>query len=251
MKYFMILLVLCESITLFGQTKIEQSFDSRQTNAIKFDFKWPKLIKLSSWDGSDVKISGTAMLNNGEHDDAFKIKSSVSGGVLNVYSEIEDIENLPERITIKRDGMEYFFNTDNWNDPEVQKFLDRDGGKGYEYMSKGVIKDIQLEVKVPKGQGIIFVCKYGLLEVIGLENDLEANSKYGGIDVTFGTRQKKIIAKTKYGEIYSNLPYDLKSDDHSAFDKNKWTVVQSPAGSLPGLMDLESKYGNVFLRKQE
>lgn len=252
MKYFVILLVLSGRVMLYGQAKIDQSFDLQQAKVIKFDFKWPKLIKLSSWEGSRVNISGTATLNNGEHDDAFKIKSSRSDGILNIYSEIENLENLPERITIKRDGMEYFFNTDNWNDPEVQKFLDRDGRKGYEHMSKGVIKDIKLEIRVPKGQKVVLASKYGLLEVSGLENDLEANAKYGGIDVTLAGGKKTIVAKTKFGEIYSNLPYELKSNRTDISDDSKWTVVRSGTGnSAGGALELESKFGNVFLRKEE
>ncbi|MCG8387820.1 MAG: hypothetical protein MJA30_19870 [Cytophagales bacterium] len=251
MRYFLILLGLSAQVMLYGQAKIDQSFDLQKAKVIKFDFKWPKLIKLTSWEGDQVNISGTATLNNGEHDDAFKIKSSRSDGILNIYSEIEDLENLPERIAIKRDGMEYFFNTENWNDPEVQKFLDRDGRKGYEYMSKGVIKDIKLEIRVPKGQKVVLASKYGLLEVTGLENDLEANAKYGGIDVTLAGKKKAIVAKTKFGEIYSNLPYDLKSNRTDFSNNHKWTVVRSETGNSAGALELESKYGNVFLRKEE
>ncbi len=245
----MIVLMLCSCFALFSQTKIDETFDPQQATTIKLDFKWPELIRLSSWDGTEVKIMGTAMINNGEHDEAFRIRSSLSGGVLNIYSEIENFDDLPKRITVKKDGMVYYFNTDDWHDPEVQKFIHNDEGGTNEYVSMGVVKEIKLDVQVPKDQQIMISSKYGLLEVKNLKNDLDANSKYGGIDITVEGDQKALKAKTRYGEIYSNLPRDLKSEGDQLFDRNKWVVVGSEGNS--GFLHLESKYGNVFLRKKE
>ena len=252
MKLHFITLLLCSCSVLCAQTKLEESIDAGGINTIKLDFRWPELVKLSSWAGDAVKITGRVSINNGEHDEAFKIRTSRSQGTLMVFSEIENIEELPEMIAIKKGGVMHYFSTDNWHDPQVQEFLQGDNENGHQYTSKGVIKEIELEVWLPeKVSNIIVEAKYGLLEVTDLKNNLDANSKYGGIDIAIAGQQRSIKAKTKFGQIYSNLPYDFKSEGGEVLDYGKWIVINAEGVGGQGSLILESKYGNIYLRREE
>ena len=252
MRLFFIVLLLCGCPKVIAQTKLEQSIDAKGIGTVKLDFMWPELIKISSWDGEAIKITGKVSINNGQHDQAFKIKSERSNGTLAVFSEIEDLDTMPEIIAVKKDGVMHYFNTDNWHDPKVQEFLLGDNGEGHQYTSKGVIKEIELEVWVPEGINDITVgAKYGLLEVTNLQNNLDARSKYGGIDIALADDRRTIEVKTKFGQIYSNLPYDFTSEGGEVFDYGKWAVVNSQRTGREGSLVLESKYGNIYLRRSK
>ena len=246
------MLLLCGCPTVIAQTKFERSIDAQGVSTVKLDFMWPELIKISSWDGEAVKITGKVSINNGQYDQAFKIESERSGGTLAVFSEIENLDKIPEMIAVKKEGVIHYFNTDKWHDPKVQEFLQGDNGNGHQYTSKGVIKEIELEVWVPEQvRDIIIGCKYGLLEVTNLQNNLDARSKYGGIDIALADGRRTIEVKTKFGQIYSNLPYDLVSEGEEVLDYGKWAVVNSQGTGGQGSLVLESKYGNIYLRRSE
>lgn len=252
MRLHFIALLLCGCPMLNAQTKLEQSIEARGISTVKLDFMWPELIKISSWNGEAIKITGEVSINNGQYDQAFKIRSERSAGTLAVFSEIENLEKIPEMIVVKKDGMMHYFNADNWQDPKVQEFLRGDDGNRHQYTSKGVIKEIELEVWVPKQvNDIIIGCQYGLLEVTNLQNNLDARSKYGGIDIALADDRRTIEVKTKFGQIYSNLPYDFVSEGGEVFDYGKWAVVNSQGTGQQGSLVLESKYGNIYLRRSE
>ena len=95
---------------------------------------------------------------------------------------------------------------------------------------------------------VIVNAKYGLVEINEIENQIMVDAKYGGIDMAFGSFKKQLEAKTRYGEIYSNLPFELESNRKDFNHDSKWTIVTYGKDSKNAT--LESKYGNVFLRQK-
>lgn len=234
--------------TSFGQTKIEKSVPVQAGQKLQMNFDYPELIKIQTWDRKEVLIKGEVSINKGENDDAFDLQTQTNGGVVSITSIIKDKENLPKRIVIKKGDVEYVFKGDNYKDPEVQKFLKEQGGD-YNYMSSGIIKEITLEIFVPKGMETTLEAKYGLIEVKGFEAPLTIDAKYGGIDATINSKSTgELIARTHYGEILTNLELTFDTGRKTSDTHPKWTEVSVKPGTGPKFV-LESKYGKVYLRK--
>lgn len=244
-----IYLLLLVSTTALAQTNIEKTVAVPPGNTLVMVFDYPELIQVKTWDKKEVLIRGSVSINRGENDDAFELTSKNEGKETVITSGIKDKENLPQRILIKKGDEEFYFKANDWNDPEVQKFLD-ENGREYNYMSNGVIKEITLEIFVPKGMQTRIEAKYGLVEVKDFNAPLTVDAKYGGVDATISSANTgELFARTQYGEIYSNLDIKLASDwDGTRTPPNKWTEVGTKFGSGPKY-SLESKYGKVYLRK--
>lgn len=244
---FIIILCLCTSA--FGQKPIREEVAISGVKEIVVDFKYPKLVKVKSWDGNKILITGTAMINMGTHDDNFKINSEQRTGQLFISSEIEDMESIPRRVWVEnQDGTIHSFNTSDWNNSEVQQYLAEN--PGHKSVSNGIIRDIKLEVFVPRNMALNISCKFGLLEIRDFDAPLRANAKFGGIDIAFLPKKKADIeAKSKFGEIYSNLDVKFRDPNYTGTERNKWLVLQSKmnGGGMPYV--LESKHGNLYLRK--
>ena len=235
---------------LYAQGQINEQFDASSAEKIILRFKYPELIKITSWDKNEVLIKGIVDINNGENNDAFKLKGSVDNGVLSIYSEIEGHDELPRKITIRKDGTVYTFNTDDWNAPEVRKFME-EHGRQHEYISQGVHKEIRLEVFVPRNKSVEVEAKYGMVEIAGVDAPLKVMAKYGGIDIGIPAGSKRDLeARTKYGEIYTDLDAKFDQTGDGVLDYNKWTVISTQLNGGGIKYDLESKYGNVYMRKK-
>lgn len=248
MKTKLILGLIVLSVTVFAQTKIEKVVPVQAGQKLAFDFDYPELIKIQTWDRKEVLIKGTVSINKGENDEAFELVTQTNGNSVNVSSTIKDMDNLPKRIVIKKGDTEYVFKGKDYKDPEVKKFLEEHGGN-YTYMSSGVIKEIQLEIFVPAGMETSILAKYGLVEVLGFNAPLTVEAKYGGVDATINARATgELVARTHYGEILTNLDLAFDSSKDGDSNYNKWTQISVKPGSGPRYM-LESKYGKVYLRK--
>jgi hypothetical protein len=235
------------SICCFSQKAIDKTIPVKPGQKLILNFDYPKVIRIQTWDKNEVSIKGTASINRGENDDAFELQVISEATATTVTSVIKDKENLPQRIVIKMGEQEYYFKAKDWTDPEVQKFLE-EHGRDYSYMSNGVIKEIELDVKVPKGMMTTIDAKYGLVEVSNFDAPLTIDAKYGGIDITVASATTgELIARTRYGEILTNLDIKFDSDWDKA-SKDKWTEIVAKPGKGPSYM-LESKYGKVYLRK--
>jgi hypothetical protein len=231
----------------FAQTKIEKNIPVQAGQKLVMNFDYPELIKVQTWDQDRVLIRGDVSINRGENDDAFDLQVNTTPKEVTVTSILKNKESIPQRIMIKKGGTEYYFKARDYNDPEVQKFLE-ENGREYTYMSNGVIKEIELEIFIPKNIETVIDAKYGLVEVKGFEAPLTIFSKYGGIDASIISRSTgEIIARTRYGEILTNL--DIKFNSGPDFEKfDKWTEISARPGTGPRF-SLESKYGKVYLRK--
>lgn len=238
-------LIMMSVVLAFGahaQTTIDKVIPVRAGQSIKMNFDYPELIKVSTWDKNEVSVQGTVSINSGENDGAFELTLSDEGGYVVVKNAIRDMKNLPQVVTVHRDGKKTIFRSK----ADFEKYKEEYGGN-YNVMSWGVDMDILLEIKVPKNVSTTIESIYGLVEVKSFTGPLTVEAKYGGVDAALNERMVgELIAETNYGQIYSNLDTKFGSDVVSQRDFH--TLVSAKPGSGPRY-DFESKYGNVYLRK--
>ena len=239
-------ILLAASLVSNAQTSINKTFSVQSGQKLSLHFDDPE-IKLQTWDKNEVLIKGTVSINHGENDNAFELQANSSAQELNITSLMKDKENIPQRIILKKGDTEYFFKAKDFNDPEVQKFLEQNG-RDYSYMSHGIVKEIKLEVFVPKKMETTVRAKYGLVEVKNFDAPLTIEAKYGGVDVTIAAGSiGEITARSRYGEILTNLGIPFNHAQHPD-QHNNWTEISAKPGAGPRY-SFESKYGNVYLRK--
>ncbi|NBW39043.1 MAG: hypothetical protein EBR30_29310, partial [Cytophagia bacterium] len=132
--------------------------------------------------------------------------------------------------------------------PMVQQLM-AEKGKNYRYINNSVIVEIHLEIFIPKNKITTIDAKYGMVELLACQAPLTVNAPFGGVDVTVPTQGlKSLSARTKFGEIFSNLSQKpIGSDFPDNFDN--WTVVRYELGT-GNAWAIESQFGKVYLRKQ-
>lgn len=237
------LLILAASF-VFGltaaQTAINKSFPTDENQKLSLKFDYPQLIKISTWDKSEVQILGTVNINENENNNAFQIKESNEGNSLVIEGKMSEMKNIPHRITVKKGSQKLIFKSRE----EYQKYC-KENNVTFSSMTNGVDIDIQLEIKVPKSLATQIESQYGLVEVRDFGGTINVNAIYGGIDATILDRNVgKLSAETHFGQIYSNLDAKFTGKDSNDFR----TLVTTTFGNGPQYI-LESKYGNIYLRK--
>jgi len=223
-----------------AQTAINKSFSTGKNQNLSLKFDYPQLIRISSWDKSEVQISGTVNINGNESNDAFQIKESKQGNSLVIEGKISEMKNIPHRIKVQQGDRKLIFK----NKEEYQKYC-KENNVTFNSMTQGADVDIQLEIKVPKYLMTQIESQYGLVEVKDFGGNIKVNAIYGGIDATILDKKiGKLSAETHFGQIYSNLDAKFTGKDSEGFR----TLVTTTFGSGPQY-NLESKYGNIYLRK--
>jgi hypothetical protein len=225
-----------------AQTIISKTIPLQKGQKIKMKFDYPELVKVSTWDKNEISFEGRVSINGGENDDAFKLDVSTSGSEVSLRNEITNMDAIPHRVTVTRDGEKMIFR----NRAEWQKYKDEHGGQ-HSMMNEGVEMDIQLEIKVPKNVETYVESVYGLVEVKDFSGPITVEATYGGVDASLAeTSLGELIAETNYGHIYSNL--NVKFNNQNTREENFHTLVSVKPGNGPRY-SFESKYGNVYLRK--
>ena len=240
-KIIMLIIGLGISATPYAQTALNETIPVPSGQSIDMHFDYPELITVTTWDKNEIHVQGQVSINGGEHDDAFKLVTTTGNGIIRINGSIEEMERLPQRITIMRDGQKIIFRDKN----EWQKHK-AEHGKGYSSMSMGPDIDIRLEIKVPRNTATTLTSVYGMVEVKNFVGPLTVQATYGGVDASLRERAVgELTAETNFGDIYSNLDavFGGKST-HEAFH----TFVSAKPGQGPRY-NFESKYGNVYLRK--
>jgi hypothetical protein len=240
-KILFLIAALAFPIEEYAQTQLNKTIPLQKGQSVRMHFDYPELIRVSTWDGADIVMQGTVSINGGENDDAFVIENSVNGNVVNIDARIKDIKRLPQRVTIVRDGQKIML-----HDKEELRKYQAEHGQGYNQMSFGPDIDIVLEIKVPKGAETRVEAVYGMVEVKSFSGPLTVDATYGGVDAALTERAVgEITAETNFGEIYTNLDVKFGGSDR---EKDFHTYVSAKPGSGPKY-NLESKYGNVYIRK--
>jgi hypothetical protein len=225
-----------------AQTPINKSLPVKPGQQLRMNFDYPDLIRVKTWDKSEIRIEGTVSINSGENDEAFELITEIGQNLITVRSQIHNMKSLPQRIMVIKDGKKVVFR----NKQEYKKYKELNGGE-FDVMSYGQEFEIQLEITVPKGMVTHVESVYGMVEVMDFEAPLTVTATYGGVDAALAEHSiGELEAETNYGEIYSNLDVRLEG---SKIDRDFYTQVSAKPGQGPRY-SFESKYGNVYLRKR-
>lgn len=234
---------------MVAQDNINRTIPVRSGQNVEFDFRYPELIRISNWDRNEIGITGSVNINMGENNDAFELVVD-EGSTILVTSKIRDYDKLPQRIVVRQDDKEYVFNTNDWNDPELQKFFDEHGRSGYQWISHGVMKDIKLTIMVPRNINVSVYAKHGLIELVDFTSSVRVNSKHGGVDVSIDPSDKVDLTVTsKYGDVYTNMDFaiDPKRNKDNLYSLGSFSAALNGGGAYK--LDVESKHGNIYLRR--
>ncbi len=232
------------STTVSAQTPVNKSLPVAAGQKIEMHFDYPDLIKVSTWEKNEISIQGTVNINEGESDDAFELEVSSSGGTISIVSSIRNIKKLPQRITLKNNGQKIIYKTK----ADYKKYRE-ENGNDYSSMSWGLDIDITLEIKVPKNTATHIESVYGMVEIKDFDGPLVVEATYGGVDAALLEKKTgELIAETNYGQIYSDL--SLVLDRSQIEEENFHTYVSATPGTGPKYT-FESKYGNVYLRREK
>lgn len=243
-KAFFLIIAIAIPTEEFAQTRVDRSIPVQAGQVLEMHFDYPELIRITTWEGSEVTITGTASINQGENDDAFVLNNSSSGNTVRIRGEVSDIKKLPQRITVVDGEKKMMF-----RDKAALQEYQQTRGKSFKHMSWGPDIDITLEVKVPRNMQTRITSVYGMVEVVSFAGPLSVEATYGGVDAAIQERSiGQLTAETDFGQIYSNL--DLAFEDKERRSRDFHTSVSAKAGNGP-LYTFESKYGNVYLRKAE
>ena len=224
-----------------AQTSINKTILVKPNQRIIMHFDYPNLIRVSTWDKNEISIQGTVSINGGENDDAFILDSSIADDRISISSQIKDMKNLPHRITVMKDGKKMVF-----KDKSEWKKYKSDYHDKHNWMSEGVDIDITLEIKVPKKTNTRVESVYGMVEVKDFVGPIVVDATYGGVDAALNEKAVgELTAETDYGQIYSNL--DTKISGGKVEDFHTEVSIKLGVGARYAF---ESKYGNVYLRKQ-
>jgi hypothetical protein len=240
MKAFSSILLTLFTGVLLAQTPVNKTYPVTAGQKISFRFDYPELVKITTWDKNEIAIVGSVSINSGESDDAFELLQSNSGNTIYIENKINNLKNLPKRITVNRGNEKLTFKSEE----DYRKYC-KETGSDFNVKSWGVDMDILLEIKVPRNMETKLECVYGLAEVKNFSGPLTVEATYGGVDVSVQEKTiGELIAETNYGQIYSNLDLKFTGSEFKDFH----TVVSAKPGTGPKYA-FESKYGNVYLRK--
>ena len=243
-----LVIIACWINHAYCQTKVEKTVPVKSGQKVSFIFTWPELIKVETWDKNEVGIEADVTINNGQNDDSYRLNITSNGNAILIESEIQNHDQLPRKIMIKKDGETYFFDTDDMHSPAIKQFKDEHGDIGYDYTMHGVLKEIYVTIKVPQSISLDIEAKFGMVEVRGFNGEMNIHSKFGGIDVAVGNSDNTLRAGTKFGEKYTNLEGDFETIAVGA-GPGKWDWVSYPAGGGGKMQELKSEFGNIYMRK--
>lgn len=242
MKNILILLVFVAT-GVVAQTTINKTIPVKAGQQLRLNFDYPDMVRLSTWDKNEISIQGKVSINGGESDDAFVLDIDAGGTTIYIKNEIRNMDDIPHRITIVRDGVKTVFK----NEAEWKKYKKENGKGNFQMMNNGVDMDIELDIKVPVNMQTAAISVYGMVEVREFKAPLRVESTYGGVDAALTESAiGELIAETNYGHIYSDL--NVKFDNDRYRDEDFHMYVSAKPGNGPSYR-FESPYGNVYLRK--
>ena len=216
------------------------------------EFPYAELINIRGWDGNTIELSAEVLINMGKNDDAYQFSLTDTNGGKEINGDIKDYDKLPEVIQIKKGGQVFYFDTDDWNSPQIKKFYEEEGREGISWSSHGVARAIKVEIKVPRNLGSLEVTsKFGLIDIENLNIPVKATSKHGGVDMAISSSNtNEFELDSKWGTIYTNLDLDFKTMKGFE-DSNDWSHVEcSINGGVGPKIELISQHANIYLRKQ-
>src|SRR3989337_1959168 len=106
MKSIALLLVaMITAGSITAQTIIDKTIPVSSGQHVTLHFDYPELVRVSTWEKSEISIHCSVSINQGENDDAFELLTATEGKVVSIRNEIKNLNTLPQRITVV-DGAE-------------------------------------------------------------------------------------------------------------------------------------------------
>ncbi len=249
MKYLLYIWILSGSISVcIAQTKISKKIEVSANQSIVLNFDDVSIVNVSEWQENYINIEANVNINENTKNDAFDITQNNADNQLIINGIIKNKDQLPQIIRIKKGDEIFSFQTDKWDDPKIQKFYEEHGHDDIQWKSHGISWEIDVQIKIPVGKTLQVNSKHGIIELLKMSGNVEANSIHGGVDVTIDKSTKtEIHAKTRWGIIYSNVVLDIDKSLSSNADWNH-IVAKTSGGKSGPVFDLESKHANIYLR---
>ena len=237
MKLIYITICLVLSLTMQAQTTITKSYPVQTGQQINLRFDYP-VVKVSTWDKNELSVVARVNINSGENDSTFVLEEKTEGGALVVSGRITDMDKLPRKYTIVRNGKKMVFTSKEQYQEERRK-----GGAQQSY--EGTDIDIVVEIKIPSRSKADIKSIYGIVELTNFFTSVTVDATYGGIDASLSpSRTGKLEATTSFGKIYSNL--ELKLTQHT--ERDFYNSITAEPGTGPAY-SFTSTYGKIYLRK--
>lgn len=232
-----------------AQITVEKSLTVGSGQAIEMDFTYAKTVRIYGGTNDEIHAKAHVRINNGANNDAYELELVKEGSTVRLTSGIRDYRELPQKITIRYDGVDYFFDTDDWQDSKIQEFLTEKGKENVSWNSKGVQTEIEVEVTIPLNSSIFVKAKFGMVEITNFAGEMIVDAKHGGIDLSVpGSTNNRFEFHTSFGEIYTDLPFAISPKESKGF---KMDIDASLNGGEGSLIQLTSAHGNIYLRQSK
>lgn len=258
----------------FAQKTVQESTTTQSNQEVNFDFRRAN-VKFTTWNKNEIEITGTASVNVGENDDAFDIEINRNNGSLNIRTYLKDEKKIPKMIVMSKDGVKTYKKMDKGNKDWRGWDNISDDGKGYDYVSVGIITEIELEIKVPQNIELNIKSKYGNVDIEDFQGELYAKNTHGYINAVFSKPVRNNIQlmsthdfvdvsmpsnsnadlelRSSHGDIMTdmnlNFPEDQDwTDKKSCRNKNKIVANLNSGGTQ---VHLKSTHNNVYLRENK
>ena len=220
-----------------AQPTITKSYPVQPGQQLNMRSDYP-VVKISTWDKSEVSVIAHVDIDEHEYDSAFKLKSETMNGALVISDEITNVDQIPHRYTVVRNGVKTVYKS-----KEEYKEAEKKGDVQQSY--EGNDMNIDVEIKIPSSCVTEVNAIYGFVEMTNFNASVKINAEYAGIDATISTANTgKLKATTQYGQIYSNL--DMKITDHE--ERDFYNSITAEPGKGP-TYTFSSPYGKIYLRK--
>ena len=234
-----LLIYVCCALYLgsYAQTPATKSYATKPGQQVNLKFDYP-VVKVSTWEKNEVSVIAHVNINDHENDNAFELEQLTESGALVITDHIKDINNLPRRYTVVRNGKKTIYRS-------KEQYQEAIKGGGAESSYEGSNIEIVLEIKVPANAVTEIHAVYGIVELKEFNAPVTIDATYGGIDATIAPAHTgHLVATTHYGQIYTNL--DLKLTDHK--EENFFSSITAAPGTGPAY-SFTSAYGKIYLRK--
>lgn len=221
-----------------AQSKVNKSYAVTKGQTIDFHFDYPKIVHISTWEGSEIVVEATVKINNGENDRAFSLSETRTGDRISISNKL-DMDLIPETFYVVDKGIKTRFNSRQ--DLEAYK-----SEKGDIRMSTYQQKDIEIivNIKVPTGVSTELYATYGMVEIQNFNGPIKVDATYGGLDASLSEKAVgRLQLTTRYGKIFSDLTFKPTEQTQKDF----YTSIIAAPGNGPSY-SFNSSYGNIYLR---
>tara|TARA_B100000678_G_C18184409_1_gene492510 strand:- start:156 stop:851 length:696 start_codon:yes stop_codon:yes gene_type:complete len=231
MKHLIVLtmLILFTSVTQ-GQRQVEEQFKIAKIEQINLNFKFASEIKVVQWDQKDINIKANVLIESGEGNDAYSLKSETSSKDITIYSDFGDYFKQKNNIVLN--------NCDHKTEINYVVYVPKNCRLKIKSITGNVISENfsgKLETDLISGN----------VELKKYDGELALKTISGNLDITM--KKAEIDAKTLTGTIYSDLDInEIKTHKNSSISSRVQGIVSNGSERAK----LETISGNIYMRKE-